>query len=70
MVLAGPASSVLQEEAARHVQLKLILGAAHGDVQKPTLLLDLRDTVASLDGRTPSTTLRTRTIYHSRPFAE
>jgi hypothetical protein len=41
MVLTWPDSVVRQEQAARHVHLKLVLGAAHGDVQKPTLLLDL-----------------------------
>jgi hypothetical protein len=45
MVLAWPASVVRHEQAARHVHLKLVLRAAHGDVQKPTLLLDLRGTV-------------------------
>ena len=43
MVLARAVSLVLQEQAARHVHLKLVLGPAHGDVEKPTFLLDLRD---------------------------
>ena len=43
MVLTRSAISVLQEKAARHVQLKLVLGPAHGDVEKPTLLLDPGD---------------------------
>ena len=44
MVLAGATSVVRQKQAAWHVHLKLVLGAAHGDVEKPTFLLDLRDT--------------------------
>jgi hypothetical protein len=44
MVLAGSASVVRQEQAARHVQSKLVLGTAHGNVQKPPFLFDLRDT--------------------------
>jgi hypothetical protein len=57
MVLAGATSVVRLKQAARHVHLKLILGAAHGDVEKPTFLLDLRDTAmrdSSFSPRLPS----------------
>jgi hypothetical protein len=66
----SPTHEVGFNQAARHVGSELVLSAAHGNVKKPTLpSIYCAILVASLDGMT-STTLRTRSMAHSWPFAE
>ena len=62
----------MREEALRHDEVKIVLGARHGDIEQAALLLDLgRDVpVPRSEGMQPSTTLSTKTDFHSWPLAE
>ena len=56
----------IREEALRCDQVQRVLGPRHGDIEEPTLLLDLsRRAGAEMDGMQPSTTLSTKTDLHS-----
>src|SRR5450759_2743854 len=62
---------LMGKEPLRHNQIQIIFRSGHRHIKKPSLLLDFfHRPVAISDGMQPSTTFRTRTAFHSCPFAE
>ncbi len=60
------------EEALRHHQMQIVLGARHRDIEQAAFFLDLGRLVPAprSEGMQPSTTLSTNTDFHSWPLAE
>ena len=59
------------EEALRHDEMQIVLRAGHRDIEQPAFLLELgRGAGAEIGGMQPSTAFRTKTAFHSCPFAE
>ena len=59
------------EEALRHDEMQIVLGAGHRDIEQSAFLLDSAVVPAPRsDGMQPSTAFRTKIDFHSCPFAE
>jgi hypothetical protein len=61
----------VSEEALRHDEVQIVLGARHRDIKQPALFLDLVAVpMPRSEGMQPSTTFMTKTDFHSWPLAE
>src|SRR5690606_18371626 len=61
----------MREEALRRDQAGLVLRARHRDIEQPALSsISALSPTARSDGMQPSTTLSTKTFFHSCPLAE